>query len=207
MKVNPATGGHDLGARQRIIDAAVRTIDQGGEASVRISAVAEEAEVTQGMISYHFGGREGLIQEAQLARFLTSVTDDIKALEEQTRAVESVEQLLPYLHTLTSEVVSAKRSLGRATRLMAIGAALPRPELLSLIADAQTSLIDGMEKVVLIAQARDLMRNDLDPRSVAVFVLSYNTGLVVADIDPQRPSDEHFAQVVAGFVEFLTRRN
>jgi AcrR family transcriptional regulator len=206
MKVNPATGGHDLGARQRIIDAAVRTIEEGGEASVRVSAVAEEAEVTQGMISYHFGGREGLIQEAQLTRFLSTVTDDIKALEEKTRSVESVDELLTFLIALTADVVSMKRSAARATRLMAIGSALPRPELLALISDAQSTLVDGMEKVVLIAQARDLMRNDLDPRAVAVFILSYNTGLVVADIDRQRPSDEQLTQVVTGFVRSLVQK-
>jgi AcrR family transcriptional regulator len=206
MKVNLANGGQDPSVRQRIIDAAIRAIDQGGEASVRISAVAQEAEVTQGMISYHFGGREGLIQEAQLARFLSTVNQDIKALEDTARKVPSVEELLSSLAVLTSEIVSLRRSAARATRLMAIGAAMPRPELLSLISDAQTTLIDGMEKVILIAQARDLMRNDLNPRAIAAFVLSYNTGLVVADIDTQRPNEEHLSQVIAGFIDTLVVR-
>jgi AcrR family transcriptional regulator len=206
MKVNLANGGQDPSVRQRIIDAAIRAIDQGGEASVRISAVAQEAEVTQGMISYHFGGREGLIQEAQLARFLSTVNQDIKALEDTARKVPSVEELLSSLAVLTSEIVSLRRSAARATRLMAIGAAMPRPELLSLISDAQTTLIDGMEKVILIAQARDLMRNDLNPRALAAFVLSYNTGLVVADIDTQRPNEEHLSQVIAGFIDTLVVR-
>jgi len=84
---------------------------------------------------------------------------------------------------------------------MAIGAALPRPELLQIIAQAQSKLVDEMEKVILIGQARDLVRKELDPRALAAFILSYNTGLVVADIDLQRPSDERLAQVINLFVD------
>ena len=76
-------GDIDNTARQRIVEAAVAAIDTGGEAAVRISTVARDAGVTQGMISYYFGGREGLIQEAQLIRFSSAVTDDIKVLEKK----------------------------------------------------------------------------------------------------------------------------
>ena len=192
---------HDNSARQRIVDAAVAAIDTGGEAAVRISTVARDAGVTQGMISYYFGGREGLIQEAQLIRFSSTVTDDIKALEKKARETTEVQDLRDFLREVIHQVVSLSRASARATRLMAIGAALPRPELLEVIAQAQSKLVDEMEKVILIGQARDLVRKELDPRALAVFILSYNTGLVVADIDQQRPSDENLAQVINLFVD------
>ncbi len=195
------TADHDNSVRQRIIDAAVAAIDTGGEAAVRISTVARDAGVTQGMISYYFGGREGLIQEAQLIRFSSTVTDDIKALEKKARETTEVQDLRDFQREVTHQVVSLSRASARATRLMAIGAALPRPELLEVIAQAQSKLVDEMEKVILIGQARDLVRKELDPRALAVFILSYNTGLVVADIDQQRPSDENLAQVINLFVD------
>jgi AcrR family transcriptional regulator len=194
-------GDLDNTARQRIVEAAVSAIDLGGEAAVRISTVARDAGVTQGMISYYFGGREGLIQEAQLIRFSSTVTDDIKALEKKARETTEVRDLQEFLHAITEQVVGLSRASARATRLMAIGAALPRPELLEVIAQAQSKLVDEMEKVILIGQARDLVRKELDPRALAAFILSYNTGLVVADIDQQRPSDERLAQVINLFVD------
>ena len=102
---------------------------------------------------------------------------------------------------MTRQIVTIDRASARATRLMAIGAALPRPDLLDVIADAQSTLVDELEKVILIGQARDLVRKDRDPRALAVFIMSYNTGLVVADIDRQRPSDAHLAEVIDGFVD------
>jgi AcrR family transcriptional regulator len=202
----PYVAVHERGPRERIVAAALKAIENGGESSVRISSVARESEVTQGMISYYFGGREGLVQEAQLARFMSSVSGDLALLEKATRDAASPSELRDFVVNLTSEVLGQSRSAGRASRLMAIGAALPRPELLTLISEAQSTLVDRMEKVILIAQARDLIRSDVNPRAVAVFILSYNTGLVVADIDRERPSLDELTTVVTGFVDFLLRR-
>lgn len=201
VKENTVANEQDHSARHRIVEAAVAAIDQGGEAAVRISTVASDAGVTQGMISYYFGGREGLIHEAQLVRFSSVVNDDIKILEKKAREATDVEDFRKFITSVTREIVSINRASARATRLMAIGAALPRPDLLEIIADTQSTLVDELEKVVLIGQARDLVRKDRDPRALAVFILSYNTGMVVADIDRQRPSDEHLAEVIDGFVD------
>lgn len=205
VKENTPSDDQDQSARQRIVEAAVRAIDEGGEAAVRISTVAREAGVTQGMISYYFGGREGLIQEAQMLRFSSVVNDDIKALEKKARETTNVQDLREFIALVTRQIVTIDRASARATRLMAIGAALPRPDLLDVIADAQSTLVDELEKVILIGQARDLVRKDRDPRALAVFIMSYNTGLVVADIDRQRPSDAHLAEVIDGFVDSFLR--
>lgn len=205
VKRNTPSDDQDQSARQRIVEAAVRAIDEGGEAAVRISTVAREAGVTQGMISYYFGGREGLIQEAQMLRFSSVVNDDIKALEKKARETTDVQDLREFLALVTRQIVTIDRASARATRLMAIGAALPRPDLLDVIADAQSTLVDELEKVILIGQARDLVRKDRDPRALAVFIMSYNAGLVVADIDRQRPSDADLAEVIDGFVDSFLR--
>jgi AcrR family transcriptional regulator len=206
VRKSPDTEDLEQGPRARIVAAALKAIEAGGESAVRISSVALAADVTQGMISYYFGGREGLVQEAHLARFMATVSSDLADLEKAARSAQSIDEFRTFLMALTADVVEASRAAARASRLMAIGAALPRPELLSLISEAQSALADGMEKVVLIAQARDFVRNDLNPRAVAIFILSYNTGLVVADIDRERPNSNELAAVIAGFVDSLLRR-
>jgi AcrR family transcriptional regulator len=203
MRETSKSPDQDHSARERIIEAAVKAIDAGGEAAVRISTVARDSGVTQGMISYYFGGREGLIQEAQLVRFSSTVTGDIKALEKKAREATKGEDLRDSLGEITANIVSLDRASARAVRLMAIGAALPRPDLLEVISEAQSHLIDEMEKVILIGQARDLVRKDLDPRALAVFILAYNNGLVVADIDKQRPADDKLAAVIGLFINSI----
>lgn len=194
-------------ARQRILDATVAAIDHDGEASVRISQIAREAGVTQGMISYYFGGREGLVQEAHLQRFRSSVGRDLQVIEDTIRTISSGDELLEFLRVLTLEIVSETRAASRQTRVMAIGAALPRPALLEGMRSAQTELIAHMERVILIGQARELVRNDVDARAIATFILSYSTGLVVADLDLHRSSTEQLAAAVDVFVAGMIRKH
>jgi len=189
----------DTPVRDRIIAAALRSVDEGGEASVRVSSVAREAGVTQGMISYYFGGREGLIREVQRIRYTRSVTDDTEFLDHVMRSVTSVEQLRLVLAELTRSVVSGHRASNRAVRIMTLGAASSRPELADVLAESQTALVDAVEEIIRIGQARNLVRTDLDARAIAVFVQAYSMGLIVADLDRRRPSDAELAAVIDEF--------
>lgn len=203
MNENNEAVGPD--ARERILNATVAAIDQEGEASIRISRIAREAGVTQGMVSYYFGGREGLVQEAHLQRFRSAVGRDLEVLEDRARTSSSSAEMLEYLRALTREIVSNSRAAHRQTRVMAIGASLPRPALLEGLRAAQTDLISHMERVILIGQAREMVRNDVDARAIATFILSYSTGLVVADLDLQRSSSEQLAAAVDMFVSSIIR--
>lgn len=51
-------------ARDRILDACERTIAETGLRGFRMTAVAREAGVSIGLLSYHFGDRDGLLQAA-----------------------------------------------------------------------------------------------------------------------------------------------
>lgn len=51
---------------ERILDAVVRLIGQGGISAVSMRAVAREAEVSLGLVNYHYTDKVGLIREALL---------------------------------------------------------------------------------------------------------------------------------------------
>ena len=51
-------------ARERILDACERTIAEAGLRGFRMTAVAREAGVSIGLLAYHFGDRDGLLQAA-----------------------------------------------------------------------------------------------------------------------------------------------
>jgi len=50
-------------SRQRILDAAIAEFSEKGYAGSRVRAIAERAGVNSQLISYYFGGKEGLYQE------------------------------------------------------------------------------------------------------------------------------------------------
>src|SRR5580698_3015488 len=50
-------------SRQRIVDAAMREFSEKGFAGARVRAIAQRAGVNPQLISYYFGGKEGLYDE------------------------------------------------------------------------------------------------------------------------------------------------
>lgn len=187
-------------ARQAILNAAVAAIDSGGESSVRIIEVAREAGVTQGMISYYFGDREGLVTEAHLTRFRSMVDQDTDFLAAAVENAADVDQFYATLRLITREVVKVSRGSSRMARVLLIGSATGRPDLKDTVTATQSELIDQLEHVTLAGQERGFIRTDLSARAIAEFVSAYTLGLVVADIDPARPSDEDLAHVVDSFM-------
>lgn len=190
-------------ARQAILNAAVAAIDSGGESSVRITEVAREAGVTQGMISYYFGDREGLVAEAHLTRFRSMVDQDTDFLVHAVENARDVDHFYSILKVITREVVKLTRAGGRMARVIVIGSATGRPDLRENVTATQAELIDQLEHVVILGRERGFIRADLSARAVAEFVSAYTLGLVVADMDPARPDDEDIAQVVDSFMNSM----
>lgn len=193
----------DHSARERILAATVAAIDRGGEPAVRLVEVAREAGVTQGMISYYFAGREGLVTEAERQRFLGAVNEDAEVMLTITATSRTLEEYLEQLEGVTRVVLGEARSGNRRVRLSALGSAMSRPELLADIALLQQSLTDQMTEAVVVGQRRGFIRHDLDARAVASFTMAYAFGLALVDLDPDRPDEDELTTVIMGWVESI----
>ncbi|MBP1325618.1 AcrR family transcriptional regulator [Leucobacter exalbidus] len=82
-----------IDARDRILDACERVIAVSGLAKFRMSAVATEAGVSIGLLSYHFGDRDGLLQAA-LDRVNAGATSRAATMPELQTARARLEALL-----------------------------------------------------------------------------------------------------------------
>lgn len=190
-------------ARQAILDAAVAAIDAGGESSVRITEVARVAGVTQGMISYYFGDREGLVAEAHLLRFRSMVDQDTDFLVSAVENARDTDHFYSILKVITREIVKTSRNSSRMARVLIIGSSMGRPDLHDTVVATQSDLIDQLERVVMMGQERGFIRTDVNPRAVAGFISAYTLGLVVTDMDPSRPSDDDLAHVVDSYMNSM----
>lgn len=64
-----ATTQHHTSSKEMILALAITQIDRGGEASIRVKQIAEDAGTSVTSIYHFYGSREGLIEAAQIARF------------------------------------------------------------------------------------------------------------------------------------------
>ena len=165
----PRQSGDDSGAvRERLLDAATElAVERGFEAS-GLREIAARADVSPGMIAYYFGDRSGL-HEAIFERAFTRVADQVRALLDDSEG--SGRDRLSELVRIHVATIAADPWLPR----LLMREVLSRDE--SPMRDfIARSVADGplqmMATWLAEEQARHEIRDDLDPRMLAITIAS-----------------------------------
>ena len=193
--------------RERLLRAAIRHLEEQGEADLRVTDIAEEADVAIGLIRHHFGSRDGLVATAQVRRIEGATRMDMDASRAALGSADDLATLLERVEALTRALLERSRSDVRLSRLAAIAAAHGRPEAREAIGAVFGDLLDELAGIVREAQDRGLARTDLDPRAVATFIQAYSLGLIVHDLDPDPADDDRVAEVLAAAVRSVLARS
>jgi AcrR family transcriptional regulator len=155
--------------RDRIIAAALRAIDNAGTSSVRVIEVCKEAEVSQGMIRYHFGDRQGLIDEALARRFGERFGEFLTVFAAGVAECSDEKQFREVVQKITDAIFTSERTAMRFQRNSDVGEAANRPSLAEKIAVERDAAVHTLGNIIIDAQSRGLMRADVDPFVVASF--------------------------------------
>ena len=181
--------------RERLLQSTIRHLETHSAAELRVTAIAEEADVAIGLIRHHFGSRDGMVAAAQQRRLEGATRDDIAGAR-TLLAASDARTFLDGLDRLTRATVDRARSSVRLSRFAAVATAHGRPEVASAIGDTFGDLLDEMATVIREAKERGALATDLDARAVATFIQSYALGLLVHDLDPDAVDDEDLVAVI-----------
>ena len=109
---HPQAYGDERSARARILDAAIERFAEHGVAGTSLKSIAEEADVSQGLIVHHFGTKDGL-RDACDAHVIGVIRDqmrtaaaegsDLDVLAAFRRRQQAQAHALPYLARALSE--------------------------------------------------------------------------------------------------------
>lgn len=150
---------------QRLLEAAIRSLDAEGEAGLRVDAVVKEAGVTIPVLYHHFGSREGLVRSAHVARITRAVDLLVVAVEEALGSVEDREGLIQVLDWLLDSIGAPSND--RFIRLNVLGATYGRPDLQEEVARLQRELWVRVAELLEGPQEKGWIRPELD---LVVFV-------------------------------------
>lgn len=195
--------GRPAEGRERLLAAAVAHLDTRGEAGLRVTDIAAEAEVAIGLIRHHFGSRDGLVAAAQQRRVEGATREDLEGGRALLTQVADNEALLTRLAELTRAVIDRDRADIRLARFAAIATAHGRPEARESIGATLGELLDDLSVLIMEAQLRGLVRRDLDARAVATFLQAYSLGLIVHDLDPKEPDAAKLTDVIVTAVRAI----
>lgn len=184
-----------------VIEATIKAIEAGGEASVRIDDILNETGISKGSLYHHFGGREGLIAAARVVQFSRFVAEDAKNIRETLTKTTSLQEFIAATSALVELDESVERVSARHNRLSVIASSYGRPELRQSLALQQHSHTEHIADAVRYGQKMGWIRTDVDARAVAVFVQGYNLARVLLELDtePVKTTDwDHVVRVALG---------
>lgn len=181
--------GHDPDdTRRRILDATIAIIDEQGERAVRVADVARAAGIVTSAIYHHFRDRNALVNAARADQYRGRLLSDALALDDVLALDDSGRQAAA-LAALVVRPDDPDRQKHRWDRIAALAAAEHHPDLRDELAELQRAVTDRYTAVVDQAKEQGWIDAEVDSRSVAVLLQAVSLGLVVADLDADRPLD------------------
>jgi AcrR family transcriptional regulator len=156
--------------REQLLDAAQRLLIRGGHAELTTRRIVEEAGVSHGLIRYHFGSLEGLI-EAMFERAAGSILARQRALFAATRPfVEKWEQAMNYWDV---DLAAGYPKLLAELRAMAWNDRAWRPLMERSVRAYQDMLRGAVE-----AATREYGLEDVDIESATTMLRLFQTGVL-----------------------------
>jgi len=193
----------DISTKQKLLDAAVRTINDKGEAGLRIDDLLNEVDVKAPTLYHHFGSREGLIVEAQAERFLRSIRVGTAEIIDAFNSSTTIEDLKKAVRLAVSYRGDESRIQYRLQRLNALGAAYARPDLAVRIVEAHEAQVRDVADAMRPFQATGLIRSDIDIEMVIAWYNGALIGGLLVELEPSTLDANHWSSVMIDAIDHL----
>jgi AcrR family transcriptional regulator len=168
--------------RGRILDAAIEMIESGGEASIRVTQIAEKVGVTQPALYHHFKDRAALVTAAYVRWFERHLLLDIPPSETIKTVVTREDYVQRFRETIAWGVTPG-REYSRSVRVAVLGAAQTNPDLRAEINKINHALFESIANNIRVGQENGWARADLDPLATAYWLNGQVTGRFIAEMN------------------------
>lgn len=170
-------------SKDTILALAIAEIDRGGEASLRVKRIADDAGTAVTSIYHFYGSREGLVEAAQTARFEAGYDEARARVLDAARTVTNREEFAEILEAVLRDLFSPRHHHNRLRRINVVGSAFARPELLSAINRVQRQWLKELVDGLTAAQNRGIIDAKADIASAATWHLLTVNGFAAIEGD------------------------
>jgi AcrR family transcriptional regulator len=169
--------------RSRIISEAIKMMEEGGEAAVRLGVIAENMGIKEPSIYHHFKNRVELVNAAYVEWYWQCLKTEIP-IEAMMSLVDSREDYVRTLRKIMEWGYRPERHPARAIRISVLGAAQRSPELGAAINEINRTFLATVAASVETAQLNGWVRKNLNPLACAYWLHGQIMGRVIAEMDP-----------------------
>ena len=181
-KQRRSSGGRDTGVRERLLEAALVLLAEGGTRAITSRAVADRAGENLASITYYFGGKRALVHEALPRHARVLVEPPMTALAGDAPPAQRMAEAIVALNALITErpveVRGYVQALAAATTEDGIG-----DELRSLLRDLAAPLAADVESQKVDGSIPPWV----EPDAMAQLIIALANGVAtMSAIDPER---------------------
>ena len=179
-------GEEGKGTQQRIMDAAVKVLNNDGERAIRVQDIATAAGVTKPSVYHFFESREGLIESAQAERYRRDVFIRTVEIGDEVRKCNSRDEFYALTRRLLIAASDPQRDVFIQRRVEILGSAMSRPSLEKKLMVAQREIDQALASALSHAQTKDWIPRDVDLQAVSTWINGQLNGRVFLTLKPGR---------------------
>jgi len=161
-----------------------------------IARLLDEAETNYEVLFDEFGGVEGLLDTARLARLESRSRISIDLIETSLSSAQNHEQAIGVIRDVARVLSNPEFTTVRLARTAVIGSTLTRPELREAVGVMQNELTNRLSAVIEAGEQRGLYRCSTSPRTIAAFLQASSAGQILNELDPQRTDPDEWINAV-----------
>ena len=165
-----------------LIATTIQLIEDRRLGDIRSEEVLELSGVSKGSLYHHFNDFSELLNTALVARFAQEVDLNIEIISKTLIHARSKEEVFQGLAQVTVATQKAESRSIRFERARIIALSEDNPLLQTQLAVEQDRLTDAVTDLVRESINKGFIRDDLNPRAIAVFIQAYSLGKVVDDV-------------------------
>lgn len=179
-----------------LITTTMNLIEERPLEEIRSDEVLERSGVSKGSLYHHFSDFSELLNTALVARFAQEVDLNIEIISKTLIHARSKEELFQGLAQVTVATQKAESRSIRFERARIIALSEGNHILQVQLAAEQDRLTDAVTDLVRESINKGFIREDLNPRAIAVFIQAYSLGKVVDDVAKNPVNLEDYYKVI-----------
>lgn len=174
-----------LDTRSRLIEATIEAIAEGGEASVRVHNIAEQAEVREPSVYHFFKNRKELVDAAQAERYRRSYIEMFLPFRAMVEMANNAQEFEAAIRQLFAGVYRPERHEARAVRVNVWGSAQSSEHLADVVNQVNNEVANQFAELLSGCQQKGWVRKDLDPKMLGLWAMGQINTRNMAEMDPE----------------------
>ena len=188
-----------------MVDLAIKALEEGGEAAVRVDAIVKEVGVSITSLYHHFGDRDGLVAVAQAQRYIGVIASNTALVSDTLRKISTKSQMEQVFIEFVTLLQGPVNQPQRRSRSAVLGSALSRPALLDQISRIQRDQVEFLAVDFARLQEIGVVRSDISAQSIAFWITGTIYGKILSELDPQEEGihDDYVRLTFESFIKTL----